>query len=293
MNASDEPSATLVFDYPGADIALRSCDGRAFRVPKLYIMNSSPELGKLIQNSLTPSDGEHADGSLPTIKLPDTASILHSLLTFIFPVSIILPSTTEEIMELLSVAQKYHMTSTMAQVRRGIARQDPSFTNPGNAFHVYSLAHKYGLQQEMLQAARTILNFSMTIEELEDTLDIMPGAALYELWKYHKRARTILATDLTEFSQSSARGTLLGLRCTEFSSSLIPRWLDDYIESIGETPNRFDLVEFNTALARHIRDRANDQRCTCASITSHTIRTFWIALAAAVHDSMEKVNITA
>jgi hypothetical protein len=293
MISADEPPANLVFNYPGADLILRSCDSRAFRVPKLYIINSSPELRNLILNALYLSDAAHAGRSLPALQLSDTGAILYSLLTFIFPVSIVLPPTTEEIMQLLSVAQKYRMNSTMAHIRRGIAPQDSLFTNPDNAFYIYSLAHKYGLRQEALQAAQTTLTFSMTIEGLEDKLDVMPGAALHDLWKYHKRAQAVLASDLRKFSQSKARGTLRGLCCTEFSPSLIPRWLDNYIESIAETPNRFDLVEFHITLARHIRDKADDRRCACASITSQTIRTFWTALTATVHESIQEVSITA
>jgi hypothetical protein len=40
---------TLLFDYPGSDIILRSCDFQDCRVPKLYIANSSSVLRELIQ----------------------------------------------------------------------------------------------------------------------------------------------------------------------------------------------------------------------------------------------------
>ncbi|KAI0253664.1 hypothetical protein BJV78DRAFT_1191180 [Lactifluus subvellereus] len=283
----DEPSPNLVFDYPGADIILRSRDSRDFRVPKLYIVNSSPVLGELIQNASNSSDAAHTEESLPTVQLSDSGAILHHLLTFIFPVSPIPPSTIEKRMELLSVAQEYQMNSTMTHIQGSIALQDSSSID---AFRVYSLAQKYGLRQEALQAARTILTFSMTIEDLEDKLDIMPGASLHELWKYHERVRTLLASDLAEFRDSGARGTMMDLRCTAFSPSLIPRWLDSYIESIGETPNLFDLVEFDITLARHIRDEATDPRCACASMTSQTIRTFWTTLTATVHGSIEKAG---
>ena len=42
---SDE---TLHFDYPGSDIILRLRDAHDFRVPKLFIINSSPVLRELI-----------------------------------------------------------------------------------------------------------------------------------------------------------------------------------------------------------------------------------------------------
>jgi hypothetical protein len=293
MVVSDYTSANLVFDYPDADLILRSCDSHDFRVPKLYITNSSPELGRHIQNTLNSSHAPHVEGSLPVVHLSDAGAILDSLLTFIFPLSPILPSTIEETMELLSVAQKYEMKSALIHIRASIARHHPRFTSPDTALQVYSLAQKYGLRREALRAAaRIILNFPMTLQDLEDKLDIISGAALYELWRYHKRVRTILTADLKEFRESGACGTLTGLRCTEFSPSLIPRWLDSYIESIGETPKLFHIVKFDVTLARHIRDKDKDRRCACACITSQTIRTFWTALTAAVHGSMVKVNIT-
>jgi hypothetical protein len=55
----------------------------------------------------------------------------------------------------------------------------------GPALHIYALAQKYGLRLEALQTARTILNYPMTIEDFDDKLDIISGASLYELWKYH------------------------------------------------------------------------------------------------------------
>jgi hypothetical protein len=131
----------------------------------------------------------------------------------------------------------------------------------------------------------------MTLQDLEDKLDIMHGAALYELWKYHESVRTILTSDLAGFRESGACGTLTGLRCVAFSSFLIPRWLDEYIESIGRAPNLFDLVEFGIARARHVRDEAHNQGCTCACITSETIRSFWTALTTVVYGSVEKVSI--
>jgi hypothetical protein len=55
-----EPLADLLFaDYPDADIILRSQDSYHFRVPKIYIINSSPVLGELIRRALySPRDAD-------------------------------------------------------------------------------------------------------------------------------------------------------------------------------------------------------------------------------------------
>jgi hypothetical protein len=292
MTVPDEPSssANIAFEYPGADLILRSCDFHTFFVPKLYVINSSPKLANLIHNTLNSCDVVHDERLHLKLQLSDAGAILHSLLTFIFPVSPVLPSTVEEIMELLYVAQKYEMHSTMAHIRGSIARQDSPFIDSENAFHVYSLAQNYGLRQEALQAARATLTLSMTIEALEDKFDVMSGAALHELWKYHERVRSILISDLAEF-KNGARGILTGLRCARSSHSLIPRWLDRYIDSIGRTPHFFDIAEFDIILLRHIRDKTKGG-CTCSAITSQTIRTLWTSLTVTANGSIKKVDIT-
>ena len=290
-SATDDRLENLLLDYPDADIIICSRDFYHFRVLKTFIVTNSPILCELIRKTLDPLGDVNAETSLPVVQLPERGAILHSLLTFVFPVTELLPSTPEEIMELLSVAQKYQMATALSHIREGIARQNslPSRLRP--ALHTYALAQKYGLRQEALQTAQTTLNYPMTIEDLDDKLDIMPGASLYELWKYHERVRAILASDLTEFRMSHARGTITGLRCAELSSSQIPSWLDHYIESIGETPNLFDFADLSVTMARHTKNKAYARGCECASIPSQTIRDFWVALASVVDFSFKKVSV--
>ena len=289
VSNAEEPLAKVLFDYPGADIILRSQESSIFRVPKIYITNSSSSLGELIRRALDPPRIVNAEASLPVVQLPESGEILHSLLTFIFPVTPRILPTPEKTMELLSVAQKYQMETVLTHIRGSIALQNSLPTHLDTALCIYALAQKYGLRPEALQTARAIiLKQSMTIEDLDSKLDTMPGTSLYELWKYHERVRAILASDLTEFRMSCAHGTITGLRCAVLSSSKIPRWLDLYLESIGNTPNLFDLVEFDSLKARHIK--ANMSGCECAFIPSQTIHNFWEALASVVQGSFEKVS---
>ena len=293
ISTTDESLANVHFDYPGADIVLRSHDYRYFRVPKTSIINCSPVLGKLIQRN---SNSESSDStnvvfesSLPVVPLPEGSEILHCLLTFIFLVAPRIPPTNEDAMELLFVAQKYQMGTVLVHIRGSIAQQYPPPTGLEPALHIYFLAQKYGLRPEALQNARTILSLSgpMTIEGFGNKLDIMPGASLYELWKYHERVRDILASDITEFRKSGARGTVTSIRCEKYSSSHIPRWIDQYIESIANTPD-LDLIEFNILMARHVK---RTSVCECASLSSQTIRDFWTELSSIVHGSFEKVGV--
>ena len=294
MPASNNSPADLRFDYRGADLILCSHDYNYFRVPRIYLVNSSPVLEGLIEKAQDTHGISHGEASLPVVQLPESGSILHSLLTFILPVSPLVPSTTENAMELLSVAQKYRMIAALDHIRGSIAQQNPPSLQQDTAFRVYSLAQKYGLRREALQAAQAILKYPtrMNIEDLEDNLDMMSGASLYELWKYYERVQAVLGSNLTEFRTSGAGGTLAGLHCTEFSPSQIPRWLDNYIASIGDAPNLFDFIEFNTALARHLEVEGSNPGCECVTMPSQTVRNFREALASVVDGSFEKVSIS-
>ena len=279
------------FDYPGSDTILRSSDSHDFRVPKLYIVNSSPVLRELIRtvsnaSRLASADDEDKEALL-VVRLPENGAILHSLLTFIFPVAPLLPSTTENIMELLAVAQKYRMDSVLTHIRGVISLQDPPFILPETALYIYFLAQKHELHKEALRAARSTLQLPMIIEDMEDKVDFMPGAYLRELWEYHERVRIDLTSSLLEFRKSGAPNILKDLHCgTPSSITPIPKWLDDYIESLARSLHLFDLIEFENALANH-----KEQRCPCVGLSSETIRAFWVALTAVVDGTIEKVRI--
>ncbi|KAH9009136.1 hypothetical protein EDB85DRAFT_1477878 [Lactarius pseudohatsudake] len=282
----------LHFDFPGSDIILRSYDSHDFRVPQLYLANCSPALRELIGSVLNTSDVPNGEEQtkeqppLPVVKLPENGVILHSLLTFIFPVPPILPSTTERTMELLSVAQRYQMDSVLTYIRSVISRQDPPFILPKTALYVYFLAQKYELHQEALLAARSTLRLSMTIKDLEDKIGFMPGTYLHELWKYYERVRQDLASSLPEFRELGSNVESCGYPPSSIPN-VMPQWLDDYIESLPQAPRLFNLVEFENARARHIQLHRCD---ICPSISSEAIRTFWEALTAVVHGAIKKAD---
>ena len=205
--STNQPLPNLLFEYPGADLILRSHDSHHLRVPKSYVVHCSPVLDEIIRKASNLLDDARGETSLPVVQLPESGAVLHSLLTFIFPSTPLVPSTTEEAMQLLSVAQKYQMVHVLPYIRYHIVQQNPPPTQRDDVLHSYSLAQKYGLHQEALQAAQTIvMKYPINIGDLEDKLDMMPGASLYELWNYYGKARDILAEDLTVFRMSGAGG---------------------------------------------------------------------------------------
>jgi hypothetical protein len=292
---------SLHFDYPGSDIVLRSRDSHDFHVPKLYIINSSPVLRELILQSKSNTSGVPSgeeQEKFPVIKLPESGATLHSLLTFIFPVVSTLPSTSERIMELLAVAQKYQMDSVLNHIRGIILQMDPAFICPETVLHIYFLAREHELHQEAVQAARVTLRLSIAIEDLGDKLDFpgSTGAYLHDLWRYHQQVRNDLKSGILEFRNSGLPDDVKRLRCDNFVlDNSPPQWVDRYIESLTDAPpsRLFDPIGFDDEWARHIKATLTTyaRTCSCVDISSQLRRAFWEALTAVVHKTIEKVRI--
>ncbi len=246
-------------------------------------------------------DGETKDEpSLPVVQLAESHAIISSLLTFVFPVPPVLPPTIEQILELLSVAQKYEMATTLIRIRDCASRRDPKFICAKTASYVYSLAWKYGLLEEALLAAEETLKSPMTIQNFEDKLDILPSVALYKLWKYRRRVLENLDISLSTdhfFFDSEVYQVLsdADLDCVEISESAkIPLWLDQYLDSVLVDPAYVDLTTFHLALSSHVSSMgtSSDDCEHCTSISGETIRDFWTALTAVIHESIRKVGST-
>ena len=280
---SDEFLEDLRIEDPDADIILCSCDHQEFRVLKLYLIKVSPVLRELIQSA---SSSHHANAttSLPSIQLSDSGSILSSLLTFVLPIPPVLPSNIEQTMVLLSAAQKYQMDLILSHIRVVVGSQDPPFIRPETAFRVFCLAQTYGLRQEALHAARTTLNFSFTLQDLESELGTTPGGYLRELWKYYQKVRAYLTLDLTAFKATGIPSEMVGQYCSYGTAT----WLGEYIKSIEESLALFDITQFHMFLSRHTN--AWGSYCQCAKIPNKAIHAFWMALTNVVHGCMTKVR---
>jgi hypothetical protein len=300
---------SLRIDYPEADVILRSRDSYEFRVLKLFIVHNSPILEEKFLTSDNPQpeltastipasnvDSEHAANAfqVPVVQLPIDGAILFSLLTYIFPIPLNLPSTVEQVMELLAVAQMYKMDAVLIHIRNHVAQQEPPFIREETALLIYSLSQKLGLHFEAVQAARCTLSFAtLTIDDLatENKLDVMPGAFLHELWKFHRRVRSNLMIDLAEFKKSVVPTIPRMSQCRSPISGL-PDWLDYYISKIGadDAPVCLDRTNFYEKLTKHVQQRRFG--CAyCGYIPHEEMCAFWGGLTAVVHNSIVKVRV--
>jgi hypothetical protein len=164
-------------------------------------------------------------------------------------------------MELLSAAQKYMMDTVLTHIRNHIAQQHPPFIREENSLYIYSLAQKHGLRQEVLQAARSTLGLpTLTIDSLDKKLEMMPGAFLHELWKYHQRVRANLTSNLQDFTASCAHAMFKFNTCTPLAAPGVPSWLVTFLLDVCPTWMRgVALVDLQQRSTLHC-DKPRDTR---------------------------------
>jgi len=133
-SASAKSLENLLLEYQEGAVIIRSQDSYEFRVPKLYLIHNSPALKEEFLISPNPQPDTSVISAEPdvggstgdlVVHLSCHGTILISPLSYIFPVPPVLPSTTEQIMELLSVAQMYKMDVVLTHIKNHIAPQQP------------------------------------------------------------------------------------------------------------------------------------------------------------------------
>jgi hypothetical protein len=182
------PPVPLSLDLPEASIILRSSDQVNFRVHKLVLAMSSPFFKDLLSLP-QPPDAEIVDG-LPVVALPEHAGLLNSLISFLYPITPVIPDSYQKVFALLAVCQKYEIESVQFFIRTAI--KAGTFPSPvkAEAFSAYAIASDMGLVREAEDTARLTLGQPMTFESLGEGLRLFKGRALCDLIRYRKNPQT-------------------------------------------------------------------------------------------------------
>jgi len=172
----------LCLDMPDASIILRSSDQVNFHVHKSVLAMSSPFFKDLLSIPQPPDD--ELVGGLPVIQLPEGSGLLNTLISLLYPISLVIPSSYEKVFALLAACQKYDMVSVQSNIRSAIKLG--TFPAPGDAegFSAYAIASSMGLVPEMENAARLTLGHPMTFESLGEGLRSFKGRALCDLIRH-------------------------------------------------------------------------------------------------------------
>ena len=133
-----------------------------------------------------PSDSEIVDG-LPVVELPEDAGLLNSLISFLYPITPVIPDTYQKAFALLAVCQKYEMDSVQSVIRAMIKAETIPAPVKADGFSAYAIASGLGLLQEAEDAARLTLGQPMTFESLGEGLRLFKGRALCALIHYRSK----------------------------------------------------------------------------------------------------------
>ncbi|KAH9174306.1 hypothetical protein EDB89DRAFT_564705 [Lactarius sanguifluus] len=186
---SDPPSVSLGLDLPDANIIVRSSDGVNFRVRKSVLAISSPFFKDLLSLPQPPDD-ELVDG-LHVIQLLEDADLLHSLVSLLYSISPVIPSSYEKVFVLLAACQKYDMESVQSNIRDGIKLERFPAPVGAEAFRAFAIAGSMGLDPELEDAIRLTLGYPMTFESLGEQLRSFKGRSLCDLVRYRKRGNEV------------------------------------------------------------------------------------------------------
>ncbi|KAI0263389.1 hypothetical protein BC834DRAFT_887074 [Gloeopeniophorella convolvens] len=291
-NATDHPKELSYtrsdfgapFDRQDADVILRSSDFCDFRVHKGVLALASTIFESIFtlpspQDSLNRDESGFHDG-LPIIQVTEHKDILQLLLTLIYPIDVVKPASYEEVLGVLSAAQKYLMTKTIDVIRDSVLLGRLPGIVTIRASTAYALAARYRLDEETLAAVVSAIQQPFSFKSLGDDLHLFDGASLYALSQYRIQRKNALesclrsAMDLSAQSAidymagASISGTGFGTiikRCrfaVKQGDKEVPAWWHDFFFKIimkirtGEVPPVIDalalLQSFSTVREGHI-----------------------------------------
>lgn len=210
---------------------VQSSDLVNFRVNKVVLSVSSPFFADMFSLP-QPPENEVVDG-LPVVRLSEDAEILNSLLTRLYPVPSVVPTSYDRALELLSAAQKYDMAGIQSSIRTEIKSWGPVELTGPVAYRAYAISSNAKLLSEMETSARHTLEFPMTLEYLSNELPFFAGWALRDLFRYRKRCRDGLVSTLQSFLDSTVAPSNIWVVCIPSSkqpqkpSAVFAQWLRD------------------------------------------------------------------
>ena len=148
---------------------------------------SSPFFKDMLSLPQPPSDGL-VDG-LPVVQVPEDAGLLNNLVSLLYPIRRVKPSSYEKVFALLNACQKYDMISIQSYIRDEVKLGRFPAPVRAQALRAYAIASSMDLVPEMAHAARLTLGQSLTFESLGECLRSFKGPALFELIRYREGNR--------------------------------------------------------------------------------------------------------
>jgi hypothetical protein len=175
------------FDESDSDLVLRSSDNVDFMVHKTILRIASPffrTMFSLPQNADATSDDTELVDGLICIHMSEDSGTLSRLLSFIYPSSLLLPTTFTETAFLLSAFQKFELDTRLPLLKRAL-KDEPSCSVTGaNAFETFFLSYRLGLKEETVTSAILTLQNELKLSALPEIEDGANGSVLLVLHRH-------------------------------------------------------------------------------------------------------------
>ncbi|KAH9053906.1 hypothetical protein EDB87DRAFT_145702 [Lactarius vividus] len=196
---SNSPSPPLCLDLPDADIIVRSSDQVNLPHPQI----SARHVVTIFQGPALSSPTTELVNGFPVIQLSEDAGPLNSLMSLLYPISPVIPSSYEKVSALLTACQKYdwyrfNPISVPGSNLEGFLRQSGS--------KLQCICHReaaWGLVPEMENAARLTLGYPMTLRIPWRTIAVIRGEV--PVRHYRKRCRDNFVSYLDSFFDARSR----------------------------------------------------------------------------------------
>jgi hypothetical protein len=244
-------------DMPNADVILQSSDLFKFRVHRGVLVTSSPFFRDMFSLPQPSNDEPAGAAELSIVPVPEDGAVLNSLISMLYPVPPEIPKSNDDILALLSAAQKYDMVTVQSSIRAEASRRAWLSLRRAEAFRMYAIACSRSLIPEMETAARLTLDYPLTFESLGGALRSFEGWALRDLADFRTRCTRSLSSQL--LSALDLNGpSKFWVGCPS-----PPGWFDEmkrvkiaqlgYFEYAIQTPSGFDK-EYSAALQVHVNN---------------------------------------
>ncbi len=191
------------FNYPDAEIILRSSDQVDFRVFKLFLSLASPVFKDMFATSAASTGGDNSDDTkdgLPIIPVTERGAIRsETLLIMCYPMAIIDPPVVTELKSLhllLGAAIKYDVQRVEKYARGWLVEPHFLATDP---LWVFAIACRWNLEEEARVAAKFAVGQPILERPLREELDFMTARQLYGLLQYNGRCTTAMKEVISDF----------------------------------------------------------------------------------------------
>jgi hypothetical protein len=204
-----------------------------------------------------PQPSSDPPDQLPVVCIPETAEILNGLIPMLyhvlFGVPPEMPHSSDSILALLAITDKYDMGAIQSSIKKLLSPSDST-----RVFHMYAVACSKRLIPEMEAGACLTLDYPMTFESVGESMRSFEGGQLRDLADFRKRCLHKLSSGMKTFLDHQNGPSKIWVGCPGHPSDL-PSWLMGQHEYYYFEPFH---EKFLNDLQRHINVWGGCQFCS-------------------------------